>query len=697
MTSLQPPIRKTLPPPDAYLVIDQGSRWSDVYRLAGIKPVLLGRASDCDVVLKSERASRRHARIAPKLMPGAERADWVLEDLGSRNGITLNGGTLTGPHRLRPGDRIAIGGFGVQFTNQLDRVGGAAVPVARASDLAKQATSEDLPHLDQDDPESWQASEIIDSFQDLALESSSESEAGDKLDAAGVSSAIPPALAFALELGRVEDVESLREQLMRHLARALPGTNLGLFEFPSSPGGGGVEESTLELPPPVAILQQSDGRYRRPPDVLLQQVWHRQANAILARNVAGDATLAPQNSQGEFDVESMILVPIVAADAKPKGLIHGTTGIGAEPLKPSQLRFAVTAGRIYAGAMQALQRQNELSRSLRHSQAAVANLRQQLQPDHRFLGDSRAMQFVRQQIDQVARSNAAVLVRGESGVGKELVTSAIHHTSERRDGPLVCLNCAALSRDLLESELFGHEAGAFTGATNQKAGKFEAAHGGTLMLDEIGEMDLDLQAKLLRVIEGHRFERVGGNESLQADVRVIAATHRDLAAMVAKNQFRQDLYYRLHVIEIVVPPLRERTEDIVPLARGFIQELSRSMGRPPLRLSAATRKKLRAYHWPGNVRELRNVIERAIVMTPLKSASGELDERTFLLSSSSAAPSTPTDSAKPLSLAELEAGHIRKVLAHTNGNKSRAASILGIERSTLDRKLKRLAAQTQGE
>ena len=208
-----------------------------------------------------------------------------------------------------------------------------------------------------------------------------------------------------------------------------------------------------------------------------------------------------------------------------------------------------------------------------------------------------------------------MLIRGESGVGKELVARAVHFSSPRKKGPFVCLNCAALSETLLESELFGHEKGAFTGATERKIGKFEAADKGTLMLDEIGEMSPKTQAKFLRVLEGHPFERVGGSEPIKVDVRVIAATNRDLEKDVAEGTFRRDLYFRLHVLEIVVPALRKRPEDIPELAEYFLHRFVAETGRKIKGFTPRAMEEMLRYRWPGNVRELKNVIERAVVLT----------------------------------------------------------------------------------
>ncbi|VAW00156.1 Response regulator of zinc sigma-54-dependent two-component system, partial [hydrothermal vent metagenome] len=246
-----------------------------------------------------------------------------------------------------------------------------------------------------------------------------------------------------------------------------------------------------------------------------------------------------------------------------------------------------------------------------------------------------------------------------------------------------------LSQTLLESELFGHERGAFTGATERKRGKFELADGGTLMLDEIGEMSAEVQAKFLRILEGHPFERVGGHDAVRTDVRVVAATNRDLQVMIAEGKFRQDLYYRLHVVEIVVPPLRDRGTDCLLLADFFLQRFNAEMGRKIEGFSDAAKKRLLSHRWPGNIRELKNVIERAVVLN----TKTEIVESDLMLpsSASGAGPTTIATEHDAVSLAQLERKHIERVLRQTEGNKSRAASILGIERSTLDRKLKKYA------
>jgi DNA-binding NtrC family response regulator len=299
------------------------------------------------------------------------------------------------------------------------------------------------------------------------------------------------------------------------------------------------------------------------------------------------------------------------------------------------------------------------------------------------------MSEVFEAVAQVSRSSSPVLLTGESGTGKEVVARAIHEASPRARLPFVPVNCAAIPDQLLESELFGHEKGAFTGATGRRRGRFERAHGGTIFLDEIGDMSLMLQAKLLRVLEEGAVEPLGSEAPVPIDVRTVAATNRDLSAAIASGLFREDLYYRLAVVEIAIPPLRVRGRDIRRLALHFASVFARRHGRPVRALSARALESLEAYSWPGNVRELRNVMDRAVML----SRGGVVKVSSLRLGP--AAPNAGPRRAEPAdgyrataSLAEVEADHITRVLAATEGNLSRAAEILGIHRNTLARKVK---------
>ncbi len=304
-------------------------------------------------------------------------------------------------------------------------------------------------------------------------------------------------------------------------------------------------------------------------------------------------------------------------------------------------------------------------------------------PDRDLIGRSAAMLEVSKLIALAAGSDANVLILGESGTGKEVVARLIHQHSERA-GPFVAVNCAAIVDTLIESELFGHEKGAFTGADRRKPGKFELAEGGTLFLDEIGELAQPLQAKLLRALQERVIERVGGTESLPVDVRIIAATHRDLLQMASEGRFREDLAYRLKVIEIRLPPLRERPEDIPLLAQSLLGRIAVQHRATPPPLSEAVIARLQAHDWPGNVRELENTLTQALVRAR---GGAILPEHIQFATSGRTAATDDTETLR--SLAEVEAEHIQRVLDHTGGHKGRTCEILGISRPALDRKIAR--------
>jgi two-component system response regulator HydG len=307
-----------------------------------------------------------------------------------------------------------------------------------------------------------------------------------------------------------------------------------------------------------------------------------------------------------------------------------------------------------------------------------------------LIGKSDAMLRVRDLIARAAASDSTVLITGESGTGKELVARALHRRSGRAAGPFVAINCAALPETLLESELFGHVRGAFTDARSDRPGLFVRASGGTLFLDEIGDMPMGMQVKLLRALQERTVRPVGGDREIPFDVRIVAATHRDLEAEVAANRFRQDLFFRVHVIEIALPPLRARGSDVLLLAHAFLQRLGAARGRPGLRLSHAAAERLLAYDWPGNVRELENSIERAVVLARGDEIQPEdLPERVRRANAGSLVGGDPLDLGELVTLEEMERRYILRVLRAVGGNKKTAAQVLGVDRSTLYRKLDR--------
>lgn len=305
----------------------------------------------------------------------------------------------------------------------------------------------------------------------------------------------------------------------------------------------------------------------------------------------------------------------------------------------------------------------------------------------KIIGKSAPVAKMMEIIAQVAPSKASVLVTGESGTGKELVADAIHSLSSRADGPLIKVNCASLSPTLLESELFGHEKGAFTGAVSQKKGRFELADGGTIFLDEIGEIDQSTQIKILRVLQERCFERVGGEETVSVDVRIVAATNRNLEQEIRNGNFREDLYYRLNVVHIEVPPLRERKEDIPLLISSFIDTFNQEDGRHVEGFTNSARKALLAYSWPGNIRELRNTVESCVVLA--KGAMIDVDELPPHIASRDENETVSINVGTTLEEAEKKI--ILSTVAHYKGNKTKAAEVLAIGRKTLHRKLEEYA------
>ncbi len=315
-----------------------------------------------------------------------------------------------------------------------------------------------------------------------------------------------------------------------------------------------------------------------------------------------------------------------------------------------------------------------------------------------MIGRSRAMDGVYDMIGKVAGTDAAVLVHGESGTGKELVARAIHEQSGRKERPFIAVNAAALPTELIESELFGHEKGAFTGAAARRQGKFELADGGTLFLDEIGDMHVETQAKLLRVLQEQRFERLGGTETVAVDVRTISATNRDLPSEIARGQFREDLYYRLRVVDILLPPLRDRREDIPLLVQYFLDRFNRRHGKAVTELPADAMKLLVAYAWPGNIRELMHALERAIILADGSTLSRDLFPEEIRTSGAEyAGAATPGwrdgdcfQDAKQEVVQDFEAAFLRSALERHNGNMSRTAPAIGMKRQALQQKVREL-------
>jgi len=389
-----------------------------------------------------------------------------------------------------------------------------------------------------------------------------------------------------------------------------------------------------------------------------------------------------QAKQLQPDLAVVIMTAYATVDTAVSAMKLGAYDYLMKPFDPEELSLMMQK----IVAQQGLVRENAL-------------LRQALEQRYGFrdlYSKCPAMQAVFELARSAARSNSTILILGESGTGKEVLARAVHAESPRAGGPFVDVSCAALTESLLESELFGHEKGSFTGATGRRKGKFEVANGGTLFLDEVGDIGPKLQLDLLRVLEERRFQRLGGNETIEVDVRIIAATNKDLKKAVAAGTFREDLFYRLDVIPITLPPLRERKEDIPLLADRFLERLGVELKKPIEGLSAEALEALLAQPWRGNVRELRNVLERGAVV-----ARGPVLQLADLgLPPPGAAPAAgaPGEKAGALpSLDEVEKRHIAAVLASTGGNVSASARVLGIDRVTLYNKMRKYALRRDGE
>lgn len=383
---------------------------------------------------------------------------------------------------------------------------------------------------------------------------------------------------------------------------------------------------------------------------------------------------------------AMLVAPMVAGD-RAIGVL-GVVGReerrdAAGSWSDDDLRFVESVASIGAVAIENSRNFHSLAQVRETLEDENRSLKRRMQreySDRLMIGESPRMQRVVDLVARVADSHANVLIRGESGTGKEMVARLIHGNSPRREKPFVAINCAALPETLLESELFGIERGVATGV-EARLGKFEMANGGTVFLDEIGDIPLTLQAKLLRVLQEREIEKLGGRRRIQVDVRILAATHRDLEKMVGQGEFRQDLYYRLRVVEIVLPPLRERKEDIPRLVRYFLDKYGKREGLENVRISQDALQKISRYSFPGNVRELENLVEGALALT----TDPVIDAGDLLIPEGASTAEGGIDSDQP-ELRELERRYIRKVLEKTGGNVREAARILGIDRTTLHRR-----------
>ena len=658
----------------AYLIFRDGARWRDVFRLSSGHVTTVGRAPTNRIVLPDEICSRNHCEV---FQNGEQ---WTLRDLGSRNGTLIDGTRVDGDWDLEEGQLIQIGSCELGFTFNLSQT----AEEFDQDDDAESNTETNASIFDESSSEC--EPEITHRKRMTRYDPASTAEL--VVDRERTGQELAKLYRLAISMGEAKTSKLLAEIVLDGLFEN-SGADIGAILLLPRAMSANMKPSQLRV---LIYKSLRDLPYEKVSNHLSGIVL-KEWDAVLARNIADDSRLAGRDSLGENQVQSVICAPLRVRD-RILGVVHLYTTDLTHQLEPDDLEFTLALADQMGIALESLKERESLTDGLARAKNENQTLRQQLAIESELIGESKSLQKLRNKIARVAPTDATALIRGESGVGKELVARAIHFGSERRDNAFVCMNCAALSESLLESELFGHEKGSFTGATDRKLGKFEQAHQGTLFLDEVGEMSLSIQAKFLRVLEGHPFERVGGGTPINIDVRVVAATNRDLDKAVKEGTFRKDLFFRLFVVDVTVEPLREHPEDISILANYFLERFARKTNRPVTGISDAAMKVLTNYDWPGNVRELQNTVERTVIL-----CTGELISETDIqLSTLGSVENRTADSpgmpgAREVSLEILEQEHIMAILNSTNWNKSRAAQILGIERSTLDRKLKRYQAK----
>lgn len=674
MTNVKNASDRTTQQSSAYLVVRNGPMEGTIIPIAAGQSATIGRATSNKIVIPDEICSRNHCEIF------FDDGRWKLRDMGSRNGTRVRGEPISGDFALTEGRQFQIGNTYLTFSFERDR--GADDD---SQHYCEDDTATEIPVLANEDT----VGQDQESRPEIVHRTSrtryvmGDSEAISSRDRQGQEA--QRLVRIGLKMGAANDVRSLAEIVLD-----------GLFEVTSADIGAVLllpANSQIKRPIPsqleLAAYKSLDARpFERISDYVSGVVLETRVG-VVALDVNANDRFKASDSLNAMRAESIICAPI-RRDDRLFGLIQLYSTNPDNRLDPEDSEFALAVADQMALALESLQERRRLAEGLARAENENQTLRDQLQIETELVGDSESIRRLREKILRVAPTGATVLIRGESGVGKELVARAIHEHSGRQNGPFVTMNCAALSESLLESELFGHEKGSFTGAVNRKVGKFEQAHAGTLFLDEVGEMSPAIQAKFLRVLEGHPFERVGGGAEVRVEVRVVAATNRDLERSVESGTFRKDLYFRLQVMELFVEPLRDRRSDIAILANHFVAKFAKKSGRPVHALSPAAVTALTNYPWPGNVRELQNTIERAVILCP-----GEtLGPSDIQLSALGAGDLRISDdksrsSFRPVSVEIIEQEHILATLEWTKWNKSQAAHILGIERSTLDRKLKK--------
>jgi DNA-binding NtrC family response regulator/pSer/pThr/pTyr-binding forkhead associated (FHA) protein len=596
--------------PELYLIARTGSLAKTRW-LIGRQPLLLGRESTCDVRIPDTVVSRRQCEIS--LVDGTV---W-LRELGGVNATFVNGLPVKSKCSLRAGDKIRIG----RSTFLVD--------VAREDSQHEPSSLDFLSTMTLVESESAYLAEL--SCDDLR-----RARLGDKIDYAALFQA-------ARFLARSGSERELRDTLAQSLKELFAPRHAWLMLVKD-------DENTL-------MEMAGQGGTPAPPRTLMEQALDQKKGELVLRRSEND---------GGNEMASLLVVPLFMG-SRAIGVIALQSDGVTSPYTRADLDFLVALANVAAPLFKAVERIRELELEARRHRTANKTLA-------RMVGDSAAMERVRQTVRVVAASDQPVFILGETGTGKELVASAIHMLSSRAEGLLVTVNCAAIPRELFESEFFGHEKGAFTGAAQRKQGLFEQSHGGTLFLDEIGDLSMEHQARILRAIETQRFRRVGGTRDIQVDFRILAATNKDIHSEMHNGGFRKDLFHRLRAVEITVPPLCERREDIPHLCEYFLNLYCEKKGLEQKHFSPEAIDWLTNRSWPGNVRELRNCVETAAALS-----------RTEVIAREDMAPmgASAQSDRKPLTLAEMERRHIQEVLDYCGGKVVESAKLLGISKSKL--------------
>jgi len=596
----------------------------------------IGRSSECDVQLLDHQLSRVHARI--------ERRDdgYWLEDLGSRNGTFLAGTRVSAPVRLAPGDELSLGGLAVIFEPTLE-----------------------LLHERGGDKTLFLVQEDAGAGEPLPARPVAP---GDGLDSATLLAIWELTCDLAGEL----DPEVLVVRLLDRL--------LSFFEADRGFVLLRSERSGRLTPAVIRTEREAVAISRSLVDYALGQ-----CAPVLVSDAIEDLTFEGAKSVIAHQLRSVMLAPLLV-DGEAIGLVQ----VDRRERNAYDEHRLAQLGLLARAAAVALANARRFARVQRRvveagaAEPGVAHAPAGAEPQTRFISQDPRIARLLATTQKAAAAGSRVLITGESGTGKELIARRVHEQSDRAQGPWVAINCAAVPESLIESELFGHEKGAFSGAARRKRGCFELADEGTLFLDEVGELPLQLQVKLLRAIQELSFFRVGGERPVNVDVRIVAATNRQLSARVKAGRFREDLYYRLAVLTLELPPLRERPGDVGLLMGTLLERFARAMGKAPPALAPAAREALERYRWPGNVRELKNVAERLVVLS--EGATIEVVDLPAEISFGGEAGRAPGGKLREV-LAETERALIAQALVEAAGKKVEACRILGISRPTLDKKI----------